>query len=289
MTRFRTLSPLAALLAAASFSIPAAAAPATGPDRYFTGSDLFNLEVATDPQISPDGRTIAYVRKSNDIMTDKARPTIWLVDVASGQQRPLEAGSGSYSSPRWSPDGTRLAFVARRQWRAAAVRPLDGERRPDARITGLPDSPDTIAWSPDGRRIAYSMFVPDEGMTPRLRPAQARRRQMGRPARNHQRGHLPLRRRRLFQARLHPDLLGAGGRRRADPADLRRDQRRRRQIAWTPDSRSVLFSADLNEGLGARAERERNLPRRHQRRRAGRAHQPQRPRRLSRRVARRPP
>jgi Tol biopolymer transport system component len=134
----------------------ASAAPATGPSRYFTGADLFNLEVASDPQISPDGRTIAYVRKSNDIMTDKARLTVWLVDVASGQQRPLLAGSGSYLSPRWSPDGTRLAYVATEgdspqlyvRWMAGGLPP---ER---ARITGLPDSPDSLAWSPDGRRIA---------------------------------------------------------------------------------------------------------------------------------------
>ena len=109
MTSIRMLPPLAILLAATSLTMPAQAAPATGPTRYFTGSDLFNLEVATDPQISPDGKTIAYVRKSNDIMTDKARQTIWLVDVATGQQRPLEAGAGSSFSPRWSPDGARLA------------------------------------------------------------------------------------------------------------------------------------------------------------------------------------
>lgn len=162
MKSIRSLSPLAILLAAAALAVPASAAPATGPSRYLTGSDLFNLEVATDPQISPDGRTIAYVRKSNDVMSDKALQTIWLVDIASGQQRPLIAGSGSYLSPRWSPDGTRLAYVA-----ADGAAPQlyvrwigSGE---SARITGLPDSPDSIAWSPDGRRIAYSMFVPDEG------------------------------------------------------------------------------------------------------------------------------
>src|SRR6476659_2268786 len=129
------------LFAATALTAPATAAPATGATRYFTGADLFNLEVATDPQISPDGRTIAYVRKSNDIMTDKARQTIWLVDVATGQQRPLLAGPGTYSSPRWSPDGTRLAYVAADgatpqlfvRWMAT------GE---SARITGLPDSPD---------------------------------------------------------------------------------------------------------------------------------------------------
>ena len=158
----RSLAPLALLLAATSFTTQALAAPESGPGRYLTGSDLFNLEIATDPQISPDGRTIAYVRKSNDVMTDKARTTIWLIDVASGQQRPLVAGAGSYSSPRWSPDGARLAYVGADtgapqlyvRWMAS------GE---SARITGLPDSPDSIDWSPDGRRIAYSMVVPDDG------------------------------------------------------------------------------------------------------------------------------
>ena len=162
MKSIRSLSPLSALLAAAVFAVPASAAPATGPSRYLTGSDLFNLEVATDPQISPDGRMIAYVRKSNDVMTDKARQTIWLVDVASGQQRPLIAGSGSYFSPRWSPDGTRLAYVAADGGAPQLYVRWIGSGE-SARITGLPDSPDSIAWSPNGQRIAYSMFVPDEG------------------------------------------------------------------------------------------------------------------------------
>ena len=157
-----------------------------------------------------------------------------------------------------------------------------------ARITGLPDSPDSIAWSPDGRRIAYSMFIPDEGMKLGSAPPKPEGAKWADPLADHQRGHLPRRRRRLFQARLHADLLGSRRRRRAGPADLRRDQCRRRPIAWTPDSRAVLFSANLVEGLGARAQRERNLPRRHRRRDAGRADQPQGARRVSRRVARRP-
>src|SRR4051812_32844647 len=163
MTILRTLSPVAALLAGASLSAPLQATPANSPARYLTGADLFDLEVATDPQISPDGRTIAYVRKSNDVMSDRARGTIWLIDVASGQQRPLVAGPGSYYAPRWSPDGGRLAYIGADSGTAQLyVRWIaNGE---SARVTGLPDSPDSIAWSPDGHRIAYSMFVPDEGM-----------------------------------------------------------------------------------------------------------------------------
>src|SRR5579884_4532337 len=143
------LSPMAILFAATALA-PANAAPATGPSRYFTGSDLFDIEWASDPEISPDGRTIAYVRQSNDVMTDKARPTIWLIDVATGQQRPLVAGSGSYFSPRWSPDGTRLAYVAAEGGSPQLYVRWIGSGE-SARITGLPNSPSSLAWSPDGR------------------------------------------------------------------------------------------------------------------------------------------
>ena len=91
MKPIHMLAQLALLLGTA---MPALAAPAAGPNSAFTGADLFDIELATDPQISPDGRSIAYVRQTTDIMTDKARQTIWLVDVASGEQRPI-ATSGS--------------------------------------------------------------------------------------------------------------------------------------------------------------------------------------------------
>jgi dipeptidyl aminopeptidase/acylaminoacyl peptidase len=139
------------------------AAPADGPNSRFTGSDLFSLASASDPQISPDGRWVAYVRRSNDIMTDRARSSIWLIDAVSGDQRPLVAGSGNHMSPRWSPDGKRLAYYSTAEGGAPQlfVRWMDTGQ--SARITGLPDSPQGISWSPDGRRIAYLMTVPDDG------------------------------------------------------------------------------------------------------------------------------
>lgn len=144
-------------------SAAAIAAPANGPDPRFTGSDLFNISAAADPQISPDGRWVAYVRRSNDIMTDRARSSIWLIDVSSGEQRPLVAGTGNHSSPRWSHDGKRLAYVSTAEGSSPQlfVRWMDTGQ--SARITGLPDSPQGIAWSPDDRRIAYLMTVPDDG------------------------------------------------------------------------------------------------------------------------------
>ncbi|HET9355887.1 MAG TPA: S9 family peptidase [Sphingomicrobium sp.] len=141
----------------------ALSAPAEAPNPLFTGQDLFDLSLAADPQISPDGRRVAFVRRSADIMTDRMRSTIWLVDVASGEQQPLVTGPGSHSSPRWSPDGTRLAFISTAEGGAAQlfVRWMgSGEQ---ARLTGLPNSPNGLEWSPDGRRIAYAMIVPDDG------------------------------------------------------------------------------------------------------------------------------
>jgi len=242
----KAIRSLALLCAATAFSTPTLAKPAMGPTRYFTGDDLFNLEVATDPQISPDGRTIAYVRKSNDIMTDKARSTIWLIDVASGQQRPLLAGSGSYFSPQWSPDGTRLAYVAAEggnpqlyvRWMAS------GE---SARITGLPDGPDSVAWSPDGRRIAYSMFVPDDGPKLGKAPDKPEGAKWADPLqvidmvtyRADGAGYLKPGYEQIFwvpadggaPTQLTFGATHAGG----------------GQISWTPDSRAILFSANLGK------------------------------------------
>jgi len=138
------------------------AGPAPGPSRTFDAHDLFGLEVAADPQISPDGRRIAYVRRSGDIMTDRMRQTIWLIDTASGEQAPLVAGPGGHFSPRWSPDGTRIAYISTAEGNQPQlyVRWLDSGE--SVRVTGLPNAPSSIDWSPDGRQIAYIMLVPAE-------------------------------------------------------------------------------------------------------------------------------
>jgi len=162
--RVRLLQLVLITAAVLSGGAPALAQTAAdGPVTAFTGADLFKLEAARDPQVSPDGRQIAYVRQSGDVMTDRNRASIWLVDVASGRQRPLVTGAGSYSSPRWSPDGTRLAYSSTDQGGAQLwVRWLGGDAA--SRITNLPDAPESMAWSPDGRQIAYTMRVPAEGL-----------------------------------------------------------------------------------------------------------------------------
>ena len=145
-----------------------APAPADAPNRAFTGADLFGLAVATDPQISPDGRTIVYVRRSGDVMTDRLAGSLWLVDVASGRQTPFAA---SGSSPRWSPDGSRIAYAAGDGDRSQLyVRHL--ATGASARVTALPGDPGALAWSPDGRRLAFLADV--AGDAPKLGTAPAK-------------------------------------------------------------------------------------------------------------------
>lgn len=128
-------------------------------------SDVFELEIASDPQISPDGDQIVYTRQSMDIMTDRARSSLWLIEADGEGHRPLLADGGDYSSPRWSPDGTRVAYVTAVEGRGAQlfVRWMDTGQV--AMLTNLRKAPSSIAWSPDGNRIAFSMFVPGEPLT----------------------------------------------------------------------------------------------------------------------------
>src|SRR5688500_15320456 len=130
--------------------------------RIFQGADLFGLQYATEPQIRPDGRVVAYVRGTFDVMTDRARQSIWLIDVETGEQTPLVAGAGSHTSPRWSADGGRLAYVSTAEGGRPQLFARWMQSGQTAKLAELLSAPTDLAWSPDGRWIAFTMFTPDE-------------------------------------------------------------------------------------------------------------------------------
>lgn len=152
------------LTAAGALAVAGPLAAQDLPTRAFTGEDLFKLEGATDPQISPDGSRIVYVRRTGDIMKDRYQPSLWLVDVRTGAQRPLIADANQNMAPRWSPDGKRIAYVSTAGGGGAQLHVLYLDSGTSVRVTGLPDTPGAMAWSPDGRQIAYTMRVPGEGL-----------------------------------------------------------------------------------------------------------------------------
>lgn len=140
-------------------------------NNVFLNTDIFELEVATDPQISPDSSQIAYVRRSMDIMTDKPRSNIWVIDSSGQEHRPLKSGADSYTSPRWSPEGDRLAYVSSAEGRGAELYVRWMDTGQTALLSNLSATPNSISWSPDGRQITFSAFVKGEATTLAKAPA----------------------------------------------------------------------------------------------------------------------
>ncbi len=124
--------------------------------RRITAEDLFRLKIVSDAQVSPDGKTVAFVVTTLHQEENEYRSAIWTVE-ADGRDEPrrFTGGTKRDGQPRWSPDGARLAFVSDRAGKPQAfVMPLDGgEAR---KLTDQRNRVDEIAWSPDGRQLAFT-------------------------------------------------------------------------------------------------------------------------------------
>ncbi|MEE2941133.1 MAG: S9 family peptidase [Planctomycetota bacterium] len=138
-----------------------AAAPAqdSASLRPLEPMDLFELEGVERPTVSPDGSKVLFTRVGFDVMKDRKRSELWVHDVASGDSRPLVPGVGGAV---WSPSGAHIAYVTSAGDDGAEIHVRwmdDGTTR---QATRLPMSPGSLSWSPDGRRLAFSMSVKRE-------------------------------------------------------------------------------------------------------------------------------
>jgi acylaminoacyl-peptidase len=155
MRRLRAL--LASAFALTAPSALAATLPALAP------KDVFDLEWVSAIDVAPDGERILFLRNAFDLMRDSPRNALWLSDGRGDGMRPVALGFDGLSTPRFSPDGRRIAFVATPSngkgaqlfvhWLAS------GDTVP---ITQLLEAPQSLAWSPDGRQIAFLMRVPEK-------------------------------------------------------------------------------------------------------------------------------
>ena len=140
--------------------VPLAAAPDAQQPRYLDKATYFEMESVSSPRISPDGETVLFSRGYVDIMNDRRRSNLWVVDVDGRRLRQLTDGDWSDSSPVWSPDGDRIAFLSDRSG-TTQLHVMWVDTREQLQLTRLERAPGAIAWSPDGRTIAFTNFVPD--------------------------------------------------------------------------------------------------------------------------------
>jgi len=217
-------------------------AGAQGPParKGLTVETIFDWRTATDPRISPDGSKIVYVYGWADRMNDTYRSNLWVVSVDGKDNRPLTQGNYRDSSPRWSADGTRLAYISTRAGKPQIfVRWMDTGQ--EAQITDAEESPSNLAWSPDGTQVAFTKNVagkPPAGVKMPKKPEGAK---WAEPPmvitrlwyRQDQQGYRP-------HAFTHIFVVPATG---GTPRQITSDDYDHSAPEWTPDGKTILTSA----------------------------------------------
>jgi dipeptidyl aminopeptidase/acylaminoacyl peptidase len=215
------------------------------PSAVFSADDVFNLEYVDAVQVAPDGKRVLYRRKSNDIMTDSTRSSIWILDLGADSHRPVLTNYANYSWAKWSPDGSRIAYVVTDNGRAQIqVYWLDTGR--SAVVASVAKKPADLSWSPDNLSLAFTMKVPIKAkllVKPRIKPEHA---SWAEPAREISsvryqfdgRGIVAPESRQIFIVPAEggtPRQLTYGAYQHGGP------------LSWSVNSRSVLFSANRHK------------------------------------------
>jgi dipeptidyl aminopeptidase/acylaminoacyl peptidase len=143
--------------------LPAAAAAQDPVRRPLRVDDLFALRTVRDAQVSPDGQWVAYVVSQLDSVRDRANSDIHMVSWDGSRTVQLTFSPEGESSPRWSPDGKYLSFVATRgeSRNGAQIWLLDRAGGEARKLTDHKGGVGAYAWSPDGSRIAFVSQDPD--------------------------------------------------------------------------------------------------------------------------------
>jgi dipeptidyl aminopeptidase/acylaminoacyl peptidase len=149
---------VAVFLALALVAFTPVSSLAQAKKRPITVEDLFRFKRVGDPQISPDGKQVAYVLTSVDLAGNKSTSRIWLAPTAGGEPRPLTSTTRRDRHPRWSPDGKQILFESKRSGENQLwVIAIDGgEAR---QLTTIATEASTGIWSPDGSQIAFVSAV----------------------------------------------------------------------------------------------------------------------------------
>jgi len=244
-TRIPAALALALALAAALALHPGVQAQEQRSPNLLTTDHYMDLERVSDAQISPDGSRIVYTRQHVNALEDKWDSELWIVRVDGSENRFFAKGGNA----RWSPDGKRVLYLADGEPKGSQifVRWVDVEGLPTP-ITHVAEAPRAPRWSPDGKSIAFSMFVADKNDLKISMPAEPKgakwtatpRYVQGLHYRQDQVGFLE-------DGFVHLFLVAADG---GTPKALTtgkwnvgagNELRGSTTIEWTPDGKSILF------------------------------------------------
>jgi len=128
--------------------------------KLLTKETNMEMESIGSPNISPDGKLILFTRGWVDKINDRRASNLWMTDIEGKRIRELTHGNWRDSSPVWSPDGTKLAFISDRDG-TSQIHIMWMDTREVAQLTHLERSPSGLRWSPDGKMLGFSTFIPD--------------------------------------------------------------------------------------------------------------------------------
>ncbi len=206
--------------------------------------NIYDLEFVSDPQISPDGSQIMYVRNFKDVMTDRNLSNLWIVNFDGSNNRPITTGNQNDFQPRWAKDGKRILYKSNKDESTQIyLRWLDTGS--ETKITNTQKTPGNYTFSPDGQQIAFTLFVP-ESPTPVIKmPKKPEGAQWNDPPkyiddmryRADGQGYLKSGFNQIFIAPVD------GG----TPRQLTFEQANMGTPVWSKDGTSLLFSANLHD------------------------------------------
>lgn len=215
---------------------------------HFDYLDIFDLQMVSNPQISPDGEKIIYERHQFDIMTDRRFINLWSVAFSGDQHKALTSGKNNYGNVDWDPDGTRIAYTSTEEG-ASQIFIYWLESGETASITNLTESPGNLQWSPDGEYILFTKNV--EATKPSIGtfPGPPEGAEWESPAKVIE--HVTYRQDGAGFVDLsysHIFLISADG---GSPRQLTSGNYNHNSPSWSPEGHSIIFTADRsgNESL----------------------------------------
>ena len=212
----------------------------------FKNLDVFDLEYVQNPQISPDGNRVVYVRTEMDIMKDGKSSSLWLINSDGTDHQKLTSNTFNESNPSWSPDGKKISFISNsNDGNGSEIYIYWIDSKQYSSISQLSGSPKSTKWSPDGRYIGFSMFVPESTLqlvSPPRKPKNAKWAEKPRitDRLKHESDGLGYMKEGFDQLFY---ISSEGG----TPVQITSEKYNHRSFDWTHNSNGLVFSSNYNE------------------------------------------